>query len=228
MRYWTGGPSKQQDLLSSKTTGGRNKIKTKLNKAETVSQQNPQNPTYSSKYTISQQSLSLWYQKPEIRFLTRTVGQICKKFEKTVRFSRLDLAWAVPLLTMRYSITSTQAGQTFQQTPEDFPNAIKLSFKVYIITLTLTSFCPTPCHAFSVKIVVWDELVNKKVMAQNDSLLETFCHRAHHNQFYFSDMSACITFPSVSYWKPVLDRDKTHPNLNQHFSAVLCTTQAWC
>lgn len=88
-----------------------------------------------------------------------------------------------------------QAGQTFQETPGEFPNAIKLGSKVYIITLTLTSFCPTPRHAFCVKIVVQDELVNEKVMAQNDTMLETFCHRAHHNQFYFSGISACVLFP---------------------------------
>lgn len=48
MKYWTGGPSKPQDLLSSKTTGGRNKIKTK-----TIPQLNQPNQTYSSKDTIS-------------------------------------------------------------------------------------------------------------------------------------------------------------------------------
>lgn len=96
---------------------------------------------------------------------------------------------------------------------------------MYIITFTVTSFSPTPLHAFLVKGVLQDELVNKKVMAQNNSMLGTFCHRTHRYRFYFSDISICTPFPSAVTLKTSV---KSHPNLNQHFSAASGTTQAQC
>lgn len=54
-----------------------------------------------------------------------------------------------------------------------------------------TSSC-FPCQA-----AVQDELVYKKVMALNNSVLGAFCHRAHRYQYYFSHINICTPFLSA-------------------------------